>query len=295
MPRALAVSGGGSKGAFAVGVVQALRERFDVTFDVVSGTSTGALLAPFVVTGRLGRAEELYTSFSTEDCFVRQDAVTALQAGFLLDTAPLRALIDRFVDDELFASVRRATDAGRRMFVTAVNLDTRALTYFHVGAPPRVPNDPSRVTREVSTREALVDAMLASASQPVIMRLPTIGGERYCDGGVRETAPIRVVVDSGATDVVAIVLSPAPTGAPDPAGTSLLATADRTLDLLLSEVVRDDIAEAASVPGVRVTLIRPREDLITDSLAFTHADMRRMVRLGLERVDELFPEGRPIV
>ena len=41
MTRALAVSGGSSKGAFAVGVAQGLRERFGWTFDLVAGTSTG--------------------------------------------------------------------------------------------------------------------------------------------------------------------------------------------------------------------------------------------------------------
>jgi predicted acylesterase/phospholipase RssA len=292
MTRALAVSGGGSKGAFAVGVAQGLRDRFGMTFDLVAGTSTGAILAPMVVTNRLDRAEELYTSFSTEDCFVRQDAVTALQTGFLLDTAPLRAILDRFYDDELFDAVRQAVGGERRLYVTAVCLETGALTYFHVGPPPRVPA--GRVTREIQTRPELVDAVLASASQPVIMRLPTIDGQRYCDGGVRETAPIQVVVDNGATDVVAIVLSPEPDGSPVPVGAGLLPTASRTLDLLLTEIVRDDIVEAQAAGSARITLVRPREDLIADSLEFTRADMRRMVRLGLERVDELFPDAAPI-
>jgi len=298
MTRALAVSGGGSKGAFAVGVLQRLRERDPLlTFDIVSGTSTGALLAPFALTDRLDRAAELYTSFSTDDCFVRQDAVTAFQRGFLMDTAPLRELLEQFVDDELFDAVRHAVDGGKRMYVTAIHLETGALTYFHVGPPPRVPAEAGRATREVRTRAALVDAVLASASQPVIMPLVAIDGQHYCDGGVRETAPIRVVLDSGATDVLAVVLSPEPTGDPLPDfRATLVGTLSRTLDLLLTEVVRDDIAEAASIPGVRVALVRPRANLIDDALEFTRADMRRMLRLGLERADELFPDGlTPVV
>jgi predicted acylesterase/phospholipase RssA len=289
MARALAVSGGSSKGAFAVGVAQRLRDRFGMTFDLVAGTSTGAVLAPFVVTNQLDRAEELYTAFSTDDCFVRQDAVTALQTGFLLDTAPLAALLDRFYDAALFDAVRRAVDAGARLYLAAVCLETGALTYFHVGPPPRVAD--GRATRELGTRADLVEAVLASASQPVIMRLPTIDGRRYCDGGVRETAPIRVVIDNGATDVVAVVLSPAPDGEAVPVGSGLVATAGRTLDLLLTEIVRDDIVEAQAAGSARVTLVRPRAELIEDALEFTRADMRRMVRLGLERVDELFPDG----
>jgi NTE family protein len=329
----LAVSGGSSKGAFAVGVAQRLRERFGVTIDLVAGTSTGAVLAPFVIGGQLDRAEELYTSFSTDDCFIRQDAVTALQRGFLLDTAPLRELLTRFYDAALFAAIERAAAAGRTMYLAAVNVDTRQLTYFHVGPPPRVAA--GRVTIPVRSAAELVEAVLASASQPALMPLPTIGGRRYCDGGVRETAPIRVLVDNGATDVFAVVLTPEPTGAPEPVSSSLIGTAGRTLDLLLAEVVRDDIEEAmtaaaavrhaalvrsrlrsaldgptfarvdavltelsaqnpfAGITTARVHLIRPAAELIADALEFTRADMRRMVRLGLERVDALFPNGLP--
>src|SRR6476469_5325369 len=159
----LAVSGGSSKGAFAVGVAQRLRERFGVQIDLVAGTSTGAVLAPFVVAGQLDRAEELYTSFSTDDCFIRQDAVTALQRGFLLDTSPLRTLLTRFYDAPLFAAVQRAVAAGRTMYLAAVNVDTRELTYFHVGPPPRVAS--GRRTMPVRTPGELVDAVMASASQ----------------------------------------------------------------------------------------------------------------------------------
>jgi predicted acylesterase/phospholipase RssA len=291
------------------------------------------VLAPFVVAGQLDRAEELYTSFSTDDCFVRQDAVTALQRGFLLDTSPLRTLLSRFYDAPLFAAVERAADAGRTMYLAAVNVNTRELTYFHVGPPPRVAS--GRRTVPVRTPGELVDAVMASASQPALMPLPSIGGSRYCDGGVRETAPIRVLADNGATEVFAVVLTPEPTGAPEPVPTSLVATAGRTLDLLLAEVVRDDIEEAmtvaaalrhgqavrarlravldpaafaqvdavlrelapedpfADVSTARVHLIRPAAELIADALEFTRADMRRMVRLGLERVDALFPNGLP--
>ena len=163
---------------------------------------------------------------------------------------------------------------------------------------PPTPDSSTTSTRcqvEIRSRAALVDAVLASASQPAIMRPPTIGGVRYCDGGVRETAPIRVVVDNGATDVVAVVLSPEPDGSPVPLGAGRLATASRANDLLLTEIVRDDIVEAQSAGAARIALERPHDDVIADALEFTRADMRRMVRLGLERVDELFPDAPPFV
>ena len=53
MSRALVVSGGGSKGAYAVGVAKVLMNEGDLTFDVVSGTSTGGLICPFVAAKRI--------------------------------------------------------------------------------------------------------------------------------------------------------------------------------------------------------------------------------------------------
>jgi NTE family protein len=335
MKRALVVSGGAAKGAFAVGVAQRLRDRCGVTFDTVAGTSTGALIAPLAILNRLTDLERLYMSFASDDLFTRLDAVDAFRAGHLLDTTPLRTLADHTYDDALFDAVMDAGEAGRQIFLAAVNMTTGRVAYFHTGPPPRT--DPDRELVRITTRAELVDGILASAFQPVIMPLVERDGMQYADGGVRETAPIRVVVDAGATDVFAIVLT-----APDeevrtpdaPPLRGIPATAGRTLSLMLAEIVRDDIetprlfsrafnyvnvlrhrlrsafpdgARSSTIDrifdelepdnpfaGTRVVsfhLIRPEERLLADSLRFTRADMRRMLRLGADRVDALFPDG----
>jgi len=67
MKRALVISGGGSKGAFAVGVVKKLLATWPgLEFDILVGTSTGSLITPFVALDELPLVEELYTTQTTD-------------------------------------------------------------------------------------------------------------------------------------------------------------------------------------------------------------------------------------
>lgn len=73
---ALVVSGGGSKGAFAVGVIKYLTEnRPDIKFDTFCGTSTGSLMLPLVALGEMALLEELYTTKTTQDIILTGNIV----------------------------------------------------------------------------------------------------------------------------------------------------------------------------------------------------------------------------
>jgi len=72
MTTALVVSGGGSKGAFAIGASERLHEEPGITFDMVAGSSTGALIAPLVVTDEIPRLRALYSRIRTEDILTQR-------------------------------------------------------------------------------------------------------------------------------------------------------------------------------------------------------------------------------
>jgi NTE family protein len=336
VPRvALAVSGGSAKGAFAVGAASRLRDRFDVPrFDVVSGTSTGALMAPFALLDRFSDLEALYSSFETNNVFVRiNDALEILRRGYYLNGDPLRNILKQAYTPQVFTEVVRVGEnEGRQLLITAVNMQSGRITYFFTGPEPQGHTDRDLI--RLTSVEDMVNAIMASAMQPVLMPLEPIGGFQYCDGGVRETAPIRITVDCGCDEVFAVVLT-AESEAAEPAELrGLDKILGRTIGLFGQEITRDDMrspqmmrdavvygqqlkalllarlpqqadhiesvfdeAEAVNpLRGVRVTnlhIIRPSEKLLADSLEFTRNDMRRMIRLGRERVDELFQGGIP--
>ena len=133
---------------------------------------------------------------------------------------------------------------------------------------------------------------MASAMQPVLMSPVVIEGASYVDGGVRKTVAIKVAMDNGATDVYAVVLTAENEAADAGPFTDLAAILKRTIDLFGQEIVLGEIRRAQLSPA-SLHVIRPANKLLADSLKFSTADMRRMVRQGRERVDELWPALAP--
>ena len=92
--KALVISGGGSKGAFAVGALAYMVEELGLTFDLVAGTSTGALIAPLAVLGDVDGLVRIYTSVETKDIIRKRNPVLAvLFHSSFYSSEPLEKLI----------------------------------------------------------------------------------------------------------------------------------------------------------------------------------------------------------
>jgi predicted acylesterase/phospholipase RssA len=172
----LAISGGGANGAFGAGFLNgwsATGKR--PVFKLVTGVSTGALMAPFAFLGP-DYDDELrtfYTTTTSGNIFVRGSFIRQLLAGeALADTAPLAALIARNVDAELLRSVAEAHAGGRRLYVGTADLDSQQFVVWNMG-----------LIAASGTPEALElfrKVMLASASIPIAF--PPVFFEVEADG-----------------------------------------------------------------------------------------------------------------
>jgi len=326
MPKTgLVVSGGSAKGAFAVGVAQRLQENVDIKFDLVAGTSTGAIIAPLVITNELSVLEELYSTFSTRAILMERNPVDIIRTGSVFETSALRNSLEETYTEERWEKIRTST---KQMFITTVNLQSGRVVHFYTGADARTDQDSDLI--RITSRDMLLDSVFASAMQPVIMPTVPIGDDQYVDGGVREVLPVKIVIDNGAEEIYGVALTAENEQADDGRFNDLIQLLKRTIDLFNQEVMLNDIRVAelynkavlyiekvkeglkGALPGdaqkidetlaqlqplnpfanarvVKLHVIRPNEKLIKDSLKFNQADMRRMLRLGGERVDELFP------
>ena len=128
----LALSTGGGDGAFGAGLLNGWSESGKrPEFSVVTGVSTGALMAPYAFVGPsqdpgLKRA---YTEYNAGDIF--EDVKTPES---LVDTWPLKRLIGKEVTPELLAQVAEAHKRGRRLFVATTNLDANRGVIWNMGA-----------------------------------------------------------------------------------------------------------------------------------------------------------------
>ena len=183
----LALSGGGANGAFGAGFVHGWSEYGDrPRFKLVTGISTGALIAPFVFAGPEYDEvlKDLYTGVSTEDIV---EAFSIFQILFkkesLSGTAPLYNLISSYVTEDFLADVARAHDEGSRLFIGTTNLDAGKLMVWNMGLIAKSDHpDAPELFRKV---------MLASASIPIafppVMIPVEVDGQQYdemhVDGG----------------------------------------------------------------------------------------------------------------
>ena len=124
----LALSGGGGGGAYGAGVLNGWTERGTrPEFTVVSGVSTGALIASFAFLGPAYDAtlKRIYTSGEAEDLLRDPNPLGAFFGDGLYGRARLRRMVERYLDDSLLQAIAAEDAKGRRLLVATTDLDSQ--------------------------------------------------------------------------------------------------------------------------------------------------------------------------
>ena len=185
--RALTLSGGGSRGAYGAGVLSGWTVRGGrPQFDVVTGISTGALMATHAFLGsEFDDSLAIYKDLTNDDVFVKRRILAALKGTSALDTAPLRETLETLINEETLDLVAAEHRNGRRLFIGTTNLDANTFVIWDMGTIASSKR-PDRMKR-------YIDVVLASASFPIAfppVYLDVDNGaftEMHTDGGIRET------------------------------------------------------------------------------------------------------------
>ncbi|MDX7950380.1 patatin-like phospholipase family protein [Lichenihabitans sp. Uapishka_5] len=133
----LALSGGGGNGAFGAGFLRGLSEAgHRPNFTIVSGVSTGALMAPFVFLGPDYDAtlQDLYTSGFASTLVKDVNVLNGLFGNSLVDSDKLGRLIARYIDDGILQKVAAEHRRGRRLLIVTTNLDAQRSEIWDMGA-----------------------------------------------------------------------------------------------------------------------------------------------------------------
>ncbi|MBI1824843.1 MAG: patatin-like phospholipase family protein [Planctomycetes bacterium] len=183
----LALSGGGANGAYGAGLLcgwTAAGTR--PKFKLVTGISTGALIAPFAFLGPEydDRLEHFYTHVTSKDIFREKHILSALRSDSLADTTPLAKLLEREVNDDVIAKIAVEHQKGRRLFVGTTHMDAQRPVVWDMGAIAACGHpDAPKLFRSI----LLASASIPVAFPPVYIDVDIDGrhyDEMHVDGGV---------------------------------------------------------------------------------------------------------------
>jgi len=281
--RAIVFSGGGARGAYEAGVVRYLVEGLPqrlgrpVEFDIVCGTSVGAIHACFLgATAHQGpergaRLVDFWCSLKIEQVFPLstidllrlprrmlglRGLADKLRRGHtperlygLLDTRPLERLVVREVP---WRSIRSNVADGRiqAVCVAATQISTGHVTVFIESRDRRIPSwtrDPTVIPQVTHLHPSHA---LASAAIPVLFPVVRIGDTYYADGGLRLNTPLSPALRLGADRVLVVALRPEaqPLAEPAPAAPHTKDTASpayvfgKVLNALMLDHLDTDLA-----------------------------------------------------
>ena len=174
----LSLSGGGQNGAFGAGFLIGWRESGRrPQFDVVGGVSTGALLATHAFLGTPAddaTLEKMYTQITSADIYTDRSIFGLLSADSIKDTAPLRAMLVKYVTAETVKRVAAAYDENRMLFVGTTNIDYGQTWVWNM-----------TLIAKAGKLELYRDVLLASASFPIVFPPVEIDGHLFVDGAAR--------------------------------------------------------------------------------------------------------------
>ena len=228
MSTALILSGGGARAAYQVGVLRGVMEihgRDELPFDVICGTSAGAINAVFMAANAhaprdgVERLYRAWRAIAARDVYdhgwaavlgnlwrivrapFRRDARGA--PGALLDNAPLRQLLANWLD---FDAARRNLAEGvlRTLCITAMDYGSGTSVAFFDGGDTPVWN---RLYRRGERTAIALRHVMASAAIPVLFPAEDIGGRYFGDGALRQLHPLSPALKFGAERLFVIGVS----------------------------------------------------------------------------------------
>jgi predicted patatin/cPLA2 family phospholipase len=271
--RALVISGGGSKGAFAGGVAEFLMKELGHDYKLFLGSSTGSLIIPHLSMGEVDTVKYIYTNVKQSDIFSLNPFIKRKKEGreyvtinylntvvqFIKkrrtfgESKNLRKTIMKYFSVEDFEA---AKCCGKDIIVTVSNLTKNEVEYKSI---------------QDFEYEDFVDWIWVSCNLVPFMSLVSKNNCEYADGGFGSLVPIREAVRRGATEIDAIILEAENMEHNKVLGKNPFSLMMNLFGFMLDQVEKHDIREgklAAMQRDVKLNLYYTPSKLTENSLIF---------------------------
>ena len=203
----LAISGGGDDGAFGAGLLVGWTEAGTrPTFNIVTGISTGSLIAPFAFLGPAYDPDlkAVYTTISQKDVFKPRGLLQGFMSDAFSDTTPLAKMLERYVDQPFLDAIAAEYQKGRLLLIGTSNLDTQEFVVWNMTAIA-ASKDPRALP--LFRKILLASASIPGAFPPVMIDVQANGAhyhEMHVDGGAESQVfayPASLSLDEAVTQL----------------------------------------------------------------------------------------------
>lgn len=202
----LALSGGGADGAFGAGMLAGWTLRGDrPEFEIVTGVSAGAIIAPFAYLGpsQDEKLRRIWTEYKASEVVTASILPGLFGGPALTDTTPLAKLIAEYIDRDMLQAIATEYMRGRILMVLTTNLDAQRPVVWNMGEIARQGSDEAL---DLFRKVILASAAIPGAFPPVNIRVEANGKvyeELHVDGGTtRELFVLPVNAPFKAFDVL---------------------------------------------------------------------------------------------
>lgn len=176
---AFVLGGGGARGAYEIGVWQALREM-DIKIDMVAGCSVGAINGAIIAQDSFDLAVKLWKEIQTD---------MIVDVGFpKKKSGALKNLLGQYLDE------KQIRNSGMDLGIVTTELPEFSTRYFYLDDIPK---------------GKLIDYIVASASLFPAIKIADIDNIKYVDGGYLDNVPVGMALKKGATHIIAVDLETA--------------------------------------------------------------------------------------
>ncbi len=284
--RALVISGGGSKGAFAGGIAEYLITVCQNDYDLFVGTSTGSLLIPLLSIGEISKLKEVYTSVNQNSIFSRNPFIIKERDGeFEIRINHLNILIGFLKGSKTFGESK---SLKKLILRTITPYFFEKMKNQHVDVVVTVSNISLGKVEYKSikdfNREEFCDWIWASANLVPFMSLVKKDGYEYGDGGLGNVVPIAEAINRGAREIDIILLKTEKPFQKKPVK-NVLELTTRIFDFLLEQIITNDITIGklrSKHDEITLNFYNPPEMLTKNSLIFEPTKMKKWWDLGFE-------------
>lgn len=281
--RGIVISGGGSKGSFAVAIAKYLMNEIGKDYNYFIGTSTGSLITTLLAANQTDKLKEAYTSITQKDIFkINPFKIknNELQINYinviynmlikgnktLGDSSNLRKLISKFVLEEDFNNIKKN---NKESICCVTNLNTGKKEF--------------KSTNHYEYDD-FCDWIYASSCATPFMSTVDKDGYIYADGGFTDAVPIQKAIDLGCNEIDIIILRPENIQFEEFKYNNIVSLLARLIDIMIGEIGTNDVDISyleAKLENIQLNFYYTPRVLTYNSLVFNKEEMNKWYQEGL--------------